>query len=107
MPRVTILPKIETRHTNASPMQQNSMVLGSVGILVAMTTSSAFALGRVSGERKINKKGGGTPCNPFNGDLVGQLNDLLNDLHCGLNYNCVGPGTYVRFENVGCNPKCD
>ena len=58
-PRVTILPKIETRHTNASPTWWNSMALGSVGILVAMTTSSAFALGRVSGERKIKKKGGG------------------------------------------------
>jgi len=50
---------------------------------------------------------GGAPCNPFDGDLVGQLDDLLDDLHHGLNYNHVGPGTYVHFENVGCNPKCD
>ena len=107
MLRVTILPKIETRCTNASPTQQNSMALGSVGIPVATTTSSAFALGRVSGERKIKKRGGGTPCNPFNSNLVGQLDDLLDDLHCSLNYNCMGPGTYVRFKNVGRNPKCD
>ena len=58
MLRVTILPKIKTRRMNMSPTWQNSMVLGSVGILVVMTTSSAFALGRVSGERK-KKKGGG------------------------------------------------
>jgi len=89
-------------------MQWNSMALGSVGIPVATTTSSAFALGRVSGERKINKKrGGGTPRNPFDGDLVGQLDNLLNDLHRGLNYNHVGPGAYARFENVGRNPKCN
>jgi len=83
------------------------MALGSVGIPVVTTTSSAFALGRVSRERKIKKKGGGAPCNPFDGDLVGQLNNLLDDLHCGLNYNCMGPGTYMHFKNVGHNPKCD